>query len=75
MHEKKEYRYTITVRIRQQMHFDVASYCNVLKTDEMRSSYNQFLFYMFVYVWNESSRSSSGKGKGSPHNRLLRLLG
>ena len=47
MHEKKEYRYPITVRIRQQMHFDVASYCNVLKTNEMHSSYNQFLFYMF----------------------------
>ena len=40
-----------------------ASYCNVLVTNEMQSSYNQFLFHSFLsalHVSNESSRSSSG---------------
>ena len=37
-----------------------ASYCNVLMTNEIHNSYNQFLFHSFlsaVHVSNESSRS------------------
>ena len=40
-----------------------ALYCNVLITNEMHSSYNQFLFHSFLsalHVSNESNRSSSG---------------
>ena len=41
-----------------------ASYCNMLMTNDMHSSYNQFLFHSFflsaLHVSNESSRSSSG---------------
>ena len=40
-----------------------ASYCNVLITNEMHNSSNQFLFHSFLsalHVSNESSRSSSG---------------
>ena len=40
-----------------------APYINVLVTNEMHNSYNQFLFYSFLsalHVSNESSRSSSG---------------
>ena len=40
-----------------------ASYRNVLMTNEMHKSYNQFLFHSFLsalHVSNESSRSSSG---------------
>ena len=39
-----------------------ASCCNVLMTNKMHSSYNQFLFHSFlfaVHVSNKSSRSSS----------------
>ena len=38
-------------------------YCNVLMTNEMHNSYNQFLFHIFLsalHVSNESNRSSSG---------------
>ena len=40
-----------------------ASYCNVLMTNEMHISYNQFLFHSFLstlHVSKESSRPSSG---------------
>ena len=40
-----------------------ALYCNVLMTNEMHNSYNQFLFHSFLsalHVSNEYSRSSSG---------------
>jgi hypothetical protein len=40
-----------------------ASYRNVLMTNKMHNSYNQFLFHSFLsalHVSNESSRSSSG---------------
>ena len=39
-----------------------ASYCNVLMTNEMHNSYNQFLFHSFpsaLHVSNESIHSSS----------------
>ena len=47
-----------------------ASDCNMLMTNEMHNSYNQFLFHSFflsaLHVSNESSRSSSG----ARHNTL-----
>ena len=46
-----------------------ASYCNVLMTNEVHSSYNQFystVLCLLLHVSNESSRSSSG----AQHNIL-----
>ena len=47
-----------------------ASYCNVLITNEMHNSCNQFLFHSFLsalHVSNESSHSSSGARHNIPY--------
>ena len=51
-----------------------ASYCNVLMTNEMHNSYNQFLFHSFLsalHISKESSLSSSG----ARHNILYYTAG
>ena len=47
-----------------------ALYCNVLMTNEMHISYDQFLFHSFLsslHVSNEASRSSSGAQHNIPY--------
>ena len=52
---------------------NLAHKCNLLMTNEMHNSYNQFLFHSFLsalHVSNESSRSSSGGRHNIPYHTV-----